>query len=99
MLREAYGPGGMRSFDAGFMAGIYQKDFEVIKRGKLPDAFEIQKTVGRHFEGCRIGLDVGGSDYKVSAVIDGETVWQRDGMASQDQRRSRVSFRRIGGRA
>ena len=75
MLKTAYAPGGIRSFDAGFMAGIYQRDFEVVNVDKLPEPFEIDKSVGRHFNGCRIGLDVGGSDYKVSAVIDGETVY------------------------
>ena len=39
------------------------------------------KPLGRHLEGCRIGFDLGGSDRKVAAVIDGrvvfsdETVW------------------------
>ncbi|HWX20355.1 MAG TPA: ROK family protein [Candidatus Binatia bacterium] len=38
-------------------------------------------ALGRHLEGCRIGFDLGGSDRKVAAVIDGkvvysdETVW------------------------
>ena len=29
-------------------------------------------------EGCRIGFDAGGSDRKVSAVIDGETVYSEE---------------------
>ncbi len=39
------------------------------------------KPLGRHLDGCRIGFDLGGSDRKVAAVIDGrvvfseETVW------------------------
>ena len=39
------------------------------------------RPLGRHLEGCRIGFDLGGSDRKVAAVIDGgvvfsdETVW------------------------
>jgi predicted NBD/HSP70 family sugar kinase len=39
------------------------------------------KPLGRHLDGCRIGFDLGGSDRKVAALIDGrvvfsnETVW------------------------
>ncbi|MBQ8973152.1 MAG: ROK family protein, partial [Clostridia bacterium] len=35
-------------------------------------------AVGRHLEGCRIGFDAGGSDRKVSAVIDGEAVYSEE---------------------
>ena len=34
--------------------------------------------MGGHLEGCRIGFDAGGSDRKVSAVIDGETVFSEE---------------------
>jgi len=77
-LKRAYMPGGMRSFDAAFMAGMYQKDFEVVLCDELPGLFEIAKSVGRHFDGCRIGFDAGGSDYKVSAVIDGAAVYSKE---------------------
>ena len=30
------------------------------------------KPLGRHLDGCRIGFDLGGSDRKVAAVIDGQ---------------------------
>ena len=36
------------------------------------------RDIGRHTEGCRIGFDAGGSDRKVSAVIDGETVFSEE---------------------
>jgi len=80
-LKQEYSPGGAREFDARFMGLVYQKDFEIIKCDKLPEPFEMEKTAGGHFDGCRIGVDFGGSDYKVAAVIDGkavytsETVW------------------------
>ena len=45
---------------------------------ELPEAFEIKKARGRHFEGHRIGVDFGGSDYKVAAVIDGEAVYSNE---------------------
>ena len=34
--------------------------------------------MGGHLDGCRIGFDAGGSDRKVSAVIDGETVYSEE---------------------
>ena len=80
-LKKAFSPGGTRAFDADFFGGLYQKDFEVLYCDELPKPIEIKKSVGGHFDGCRIGVDFGGSDYKVAAVIDGnavyssETVW------------------------
>ena len=35
------------------------------------------RTWARHLDGCRIGFDLGASDRKVSAVIDGEASLQR----------------------
>ena len=74
-LKQTYSPGGARAFDAQFMGQLYQRDFEVVACDELPAPFEIKKSVGRHFDGCRIGFDAGGSDYKVAAVIDGRTVY------------------------
>jgi predicted NBD/HSP70 family sugar kinase len=34
--------------------------------------------IGGHLDGCRIGFDAGGSDRKVSAVIDGEVVYSEE---------------------
>jgi len=77
-LKRAYSPGGSRAFDADFFGTLYQNDFEVILCDELPAPFEIRKSVGRHFEGCRIGVDFGGSDYKSAAVIDGKTVFSNE---------------------
>ena len=77
-LKQTYSPGGMRAFDADFFGHIYQKEFEVIKCEELPEPYEIKKSIGGHFEGCRIGVDFGGSDYKVASVIDGEAVYSNE---------------------
>jgi predicted NBD/HSP70 family sugar kinase len=42
---------------------------------KVPAAKEMQTAAGGHLKGCRIGFDLGASDYKFSAVIDGEAVF------------------------
>ena len=81
-LRRSFARGGAREFDAEFMGGIYRRPFSAVLTEGLPPASERPGTAGWHTEGCRIGLDIGGSDRKVSAVMDGEvlfseeTVWQ-----------------------
>ncbi len=77
-LRDAYSPGGIRAFDEEFMGGVYERKFtvEVMAADEVPDAREQTVAIGRHLDGCRIGFDAGASDWKVSAVIDGESVWE-----------------------
>ena len=74
-LKATYAKGGAREFDAGFMAQVYEKPFEVVSCGQVPEEHSSAQAIGRHMNGCRIGFDAGGSDRKVSAVVDGETVW------------------------
>ena len=77
-LQDAYRAGGSREFDWDFMAGVYEQPFEVIYTDKVPQAYDAPKAIGGHLAGCRIGFDAGGSDRKVSAVIDGETVFSEE---------------------
>ena len=79
-IRKAYALGGLREFDAGFMQKIYEKPFTVIVTDidNVPEEYEDTRPVGRHLDGCRIGFDAGGSDRKVSAVIDGEAVYSEE---------------------
>ena len=65
-------------FDAELMGGrIYERPFEVslVSPAQMPAAREATAPLGRHLEGCRIGFDLGASDRKVAAVIDGKTVF------------------------
>ena len=77
-LKAAYAPDGSRAFDADFMAGVYEHPFEVIFCQDVPEEKGASQAVGRHLGGCRIGFDAGGSDRKVSAVIDGEPVFSEE---------------------
>ncbi|MBQ2308589.1 MAG: ROK family protein, partial [Clostridia bacterium] len=43
-----------------------------------PSDVSAASPIGRHLEGCRIGFDAGGSDRKVSAVIDGKSVYSEE---------------------
>ena len=80
-LSEAYKVGGTREFDVNFMSRVYEKPFEVLYEENVEDApveYQTADSVGRHLDGCRIGFDAGGSDRKVSAVIEGETVYSEE---------------------
>ncbi len=79
-VREEYVLGGPRDFDVNFMMNTYERpfEFEICAPEDLPKANDTDKSVGGHLEGCRIGFDAGGSDRKVSAVIDGETVYSEE---------------------
>ena len=77
-LRQAYAPDGARSFDYHFMGQkVYQQPFTVVtcRPGDVPDEQESGEALGRHLEGYRIGFDLGASDLKVSAVVDGKAIF------------------------
>jgi predicted NBD/HSP70 family sugar kinase len=77
-IKQVYSPEGERSFDHDFMgAQVYEREFtvEVTDAASVPDTKEDTQPLGRHLDGCRIGIDLGGSDYKLAAVKDGECVW------------------------
>jgi predicted NBD/HSP70 family sugar kinase len=66
-------------FDAEIMGGrIYEKPFTIVRTLELPAARESSAPLGRHLEGCRIGFDLGGSDRKVAAVVDGKCVFSEE---------------------
>ncbi len=77
-LQSLYGPGGRQEFDNNFMANVFERPFEVVYAEHAPTAKDSPKAMGGHLEGCRIGFDAGGSDRKVSAVIDGESVFSEE---------------------
>ncbi|MBP3388154.1 MAG: ROK family protein [Clostridia bacterium] len=79
-IEAAYKKGGIREFDADFMARVYETPFVVehVSIENAPVTKEDAAPVGRHLDGCRIGFDAGGSDRKVSAVINGEAVYSEE---------------------
>ena len=79
-LQQAYTLEGERWFDVQFMQDVYEVPFEVIDCPieDCPQENEASVSIGGHMEGCRIGFDAGGSDRKVSAVIDGKTVYSEE---------------------
>lgn len=79
-IKDAYRAGGQREFDIIMMERVYETEFtvEYMDYGDRPRENEQVKNIGRNLDGCRIGFDAGGSDRKVSAVIDGESVFSQE---------------------
>ncbi len=79
-IKEAYTDGGLRDFDFHYMSGVFEHPFvvEICSIEDAPEDKYAPSSIGRHLDGCRIGFDAGGSDRKVSAVIDGESVYSEE---------------------
>ena len=79
-IKADYSEGGARDFDRVFMSEVYEAPFEVIHVPfeQAPVANETAAPVGRHLDGCRIGFDAGGSDRKVSSVVEGEATYSEE---------------------
>ncbi|MBQ8621550.1 MAG: ROK family protein [Oscillospiraceae bacterium] len=79
-LQKAYTADGERAFDYDFFQKLYEQELQIIDLPleACPAANESARPIGGHMDGCRIGFDAGGSDRKVSAVIDGECVYSEE---------------------
>ena len=79
-LQKDYAPDGTRHFDCTFFHQVYETPLEILSLPleQCPQANEVAESMGGHMDGCRIGFDAGGSDRKVSAVVDGETVYSEE---------------------
>jgi predicted NBD/HSP70 family sugar kinase len=66
-------------FDA-YMVGerMFDHPLEVRHTTDLPPEQGTTKPLGRHLKGCRIGFDLGGSDRKTAAVVDGQVVFSEE---------------------
>jgi len=79
-LARDYAPSGVRAFDAGFMDDVFECGFAIktCRENDFPAPCGEAVSIGGHTGGCRIGFDAGGSDRKVSAVVDGEAVYSEE---------------------
>ena len=79
-LQKAYSPDGERAFDFDFFQKLYERPMEILDLPleACPQSNESPRPIGGHLNGCRIGFDAGGSDRKVSAVIDGQVVYSEE---------------------
>jgi hypothetical protein len=76
-LGDTYSHAGTRRFDVELMERVYERRFEVrgVSLDDVPEERTIAGSLGGNMDGCRIGFDLGASDYKLAAVIDGEPVF------------------------
>ena len=76
-IHRCYSTDGERKFDVELMSRVYERPFEVVitKPESMPAEKQMKVAFGGHLEGCRIGFDLGASDYKVAAVNNGEVVY------------------------
>jgi predicted NBD/HSP70 family sugar kinase len=79
-IKSVYSLDGPRAFDAKTMSDVYESPFSVrhLPYEQKPAEKESSKPLGGHMDGCRIGFDAGGSDRKVSAVMDGEVLYSEE---------------------
>jgi predicted NBD/HSP70 family sugar kinase len=79
-IRAAYSENGARAFDVRMMSRVYERPFEVVavRPGEFPEAREGRRSLGGHLDGCRVGFDLGASDYKIAAVRDGALVYSAE---------------------
>jgi predicted NBD/HSP70 family sugar kinase len=80
-LAAVYREGGERGFDVGLVGEkMFLEPLRVAgcALGAVPPAREPLAAPGRNLEGNRIGFDLGGSDRKCAAVIDGNVVFSEE---------------------
>lgn len=80
-IQKMYSADGSQKFDFHFMGRqVYEKEFRIIvcSADEVPASRETGKLLGRNLSGCRIGFDLGASDRKVSAVVDGNPVYSEE---------------------
>lgn len=80
-LASIYSAEGERKFDHYFIGTqVYRTSLTIhsCSLDELPSPSESHIPLGRHLDGCRIGFDLGGSDRKCAAVIDGEVVFSKE---------------------
>ena len=74
---DVYSLQGARAFDCEMVVLSYDRPLTVTPTAvaDMPKPQARVHTLGGHLDGCRLGFDLGASDFKISAVKDGETVF------------------------
>ena len=79
-VAAAYTKKGARAFDWDFFTSIYGRPVEavIVPLKKMPGMTEKLQRVKTVSDGCRIGFDLGASDFKISALKNGEVVFSKE---------------------
>ena len=79
-IKADYTETGARAFDYGFFKTVYARPIEVVPMpaAEIPQGHDLSISLGGNMNGNRIGFDLGGSDFKLTAMVNGESVWQEE---------------------
>ena len=79
-VARAYTKKGARAFDWDFFTSIYGRPVEtcIVPMKKMPETTEKPQVVKTVADGCRIGFDLGASDFKISALRNGKVVFSKE---------------------
>ena len=79
-VAKAYSKKGARAFDYDFFTSIYGRPVEtvIVPLNKMPEMNEKASLVKTVADGCRIGFDLGASDFKISALNKGKVVFSQE---------------------
>lgn len=79
-LRRHYTEEPTGIFDARITEAFYLAPLEIVRTpaAAIPASRMVAAALGGHLDGCRIGFDLGASDRKVAAVVDGEVVFSEE---------------------
>ncbi len=78
-LQAHYREASTGKFDSHLVGErMFDHPIEVVTTKELPVEKSSTTALGRHLKGFRIGFDLGGSDRKVAAVIDGQVVFSEE---------------------
>lgn len=79
-IKSDYSETGARAFDYDFFRDVYGKPFEIVvcKLEDMPKSHDLTISLGGNMNGNRIGFDLGGSDFKLTSMVNGESVWQKE---------------------
>lgn len=78
-LRQHFSQTPTGRFDSEIVGErVNGRPVEIVATRKIPAERSTTADLGGHLDGCRIGFDLGGSDRKVAALIDGRVVWSEE---------------------
>lgn len=80
-MQRIYSNEGSRSFDYRFIGQkLYDGELTInsCSYDEIPENNVKSTPLGRNLDGCRIGFDLGGSDRKAAAIVDGKVIFSEE---------------------
>src|SRR5262249_27203635 len=78
-LRRHFSETATGRFDSDIVGErVYGHPAEDVATREVPPEHSTTPNLGGHLTGCGVGFDLGGSDRKVAALMDGQVVWSEE---------------------